>query len=328
MELLSFRELVNTIKSFSGKNVTLTFHSVGDNDGVGSAVALSSFFKNARIITPDFITHNARELLLLAGYIGKINTKFPSNTEVLIILDTNNFYELGEFRKSLSNFNGEILFIDHHMLPKEDIGKAKIFNNEEYNSTSSIVYDLLLALGVGPTRQSALVLLDGIIADSAEFRNATPVTFKQISELLVYSGKSFSEILEFFHESVPLERRNSLITEIQNSMLERVGKYLLISGIAKSHANIAADMSIRIGADAAVFWTIGNEEFSISARLRPPLDKRLNFHLGIMMHGIGEIISGNGGGHPCAAGAYGPGKDQSEEAIKKALEEIRKALNG
>ena len=328
MELLDFRELANTIKSFQGKQVTLAFHSIGDSDGVGSAIALSSLFKNSRIMTPDFITHNARELLLLAGYKEKLDTKFPPNTEVLIITDTNNFYELGKLTKSLSDFTGEILFIDHHLLPKGDIGKVKIFNNEDYNSTSSIIYDLFLEMGVEPTRQAALLLLDGIIADSAEFRNATKLTFRQISELLGYSGKSFTEILEFFHESVPLERRNSLINEIQNSKLETVGNYLLIYGIAESHANIAADMAIRIGTDAALFWTIRKEEFSISARLRPPLDKRLNFHLGTVMQVVGEMISGNGGGHPCAAGAYGPGKERSEEAIKKALREIRKALNG
>ena len=327
MELLDFRELSNTIKSFKGKRVTLTFHSVGDSDGVGAALALSFFFKNANVITPDFITHNARKLLQLAGYSEKIHAKFPPNTEVLIVLDTNNFYELGKLRKSLTGFKGEILFIDHHLLPKRDIGRAKVFNNEEYNSTSSIIYDLLLDLGSTPTKQAALLLLDGIIADSAEFRNATQLTFRQISELLGYSKRSFTEILEFFHESVPLERRDALIRELQTSKLEVFGKYLLISGNAESHANIAADMAIRIGADAAVFWTIGKDEFSISARLRPPLDKRLNFHLGTVMQAVGDIISGNGGGHPCAAGAYGPGKAESEKAIKKTLSEIRKTLS-
>ncbi|MEM3744700.1 MAG: DHH family phosphoesterase [Candidatus Micrarchaeaceae archaeon] len=300
----------------------ITFHSIGDRDGVGSAIALSTYLKNSTIVTPDFITNNAKHMLEAVGYTKKIENIFPDGFDFAIVLDTNNFESTGDFADKLRR-SKNVVFIDHH-LPKPGMGdNSVVYSDESYNSTSSIVYDLLKKLNAGVDVQTSILLLNGIISDSADFQNATSETFIQIGELLKIAGISYSDILEYFHARIPLNNRYALINDIFASNAEIVGKYIIVYGPSSVHANIAADMAIKIGADASLFWTITEREVALSARLRPPLDAKLSLHLGATMQKVGAIINGNGGGHPCAAGAYGPSKDALPNAIGEVLGEIK-----
>ena len=61
--------------------------------------------------------------------------------------------------------------------------------------------------------------------------------------------------------------------------------------------------------------------------MRSTLDTKFSLHLGKVMQGVGSIIGGNGGGHPCAAGAYGPRKEQAEKALDYVVGQIEKAID-
>jgi alanyl-tRNA synthetase len=99
---------------------------------------------------------------------------------------------------------------------------------------------------------------------------------------------------------------------------------LMLYGQARMHANKVADDAIRIGADVALFYTISKREISFSARLRPPLDAECDINLGKTMKSLAPLINGNGGGHPCAAGAYGTNRSNAPTFIKSFISEIRK----
>lgn len=320
---VDFEYVYNFLKANASKKFLITFHSIGDRDGVGSAVALSKYLRNSVVATPDYITSNAKHMLEHAGYKGEINSKFPDDAEVILVLDTNNFKSLGDFSSSILKSGKQVLFIDHH-LPSQNLERdAIVYSDESFNSTSSIVYELLKRLGSPVDKESAILLLNGIISDSADFQNAMPQTFRQVADLLETAKIDYTDILSYFHEKVPLANRYALINDIFASNVEIVGGYILIYGRSNIHANIAADMALRLGSDATVFWLINDKEVSISARLRPPLDKKLSLHLGRVMQEIAPIIEGNGGGHPCAAGAYGPAKEKAPDAIGKILGEIK-----
>src|SRR5271157_2290190 len=133
MHNLSFSELCNFIKMHKSSRVALTFHTIGDRDGVGSAVALSQYFEKATVVTPDFITNNAKRMLSYLNMEGVVQTRFPEGTESIIVMDTNNLYALGRHEDELKNFKGEILFIDHHS-PHDGLPEnSQIFNDESYN---------------------------------------------------------------------------------------------------------------------------------------------------------------------------------------------------
>jgi nanoRNase/pAp phosphatase (c-di-AMP/oligoRNAs hydrolase) len=330
LKLLSFFELLEFLKDSRDKRVLLTFHSVGDRDGVASAMALSAVIENSVIATPDFITKNAKQMLQMADCNQRLSSKFPKSIDLVIVTDANRYESLGSFCEKVRMFDGDVLFVDHHIMPKElPVEKKRfLFNDERYNSTSSIAYELLKRQGVKVGKMTALMLLSGIIADSADFQNASPDTFREIAELLDMARTDYSEILEHFHSSIPVESRYEMIGDILSSSAERAGKYVFVHGKVEGRANSAADAAIRMGADASLFWTFRKNEVSVSARLRSPLDRKLGMHLGALMQDLGAKINGNGGGHPCAAGAYGPGKDIAPEGISGAMKVMRDKLSG
>jgi nanoRNase/pAp phosphatase (c-di-AMP/oligoRNAs hydrolase) len=327
MRNITFSELCGILKEFKSRRVALTFHTIGDRDGVGSAVALSEYFESASVVTPDFITTNARRMLEYLGLSEKVKSNYPNDAEMIIVMDANNLFALGKQEKMFENFKGKLLFIDHHA-PQEKLPEnAAVFNDESYNSTASIIYEVMKNLDFGITKEIAILLLNGITADSADLQNSSPKTFMQISELLETSKMEFSFFSEYYHRGVPAKNKYRVINDLQEASVEIVGDFIFIYGHATEHANIAADTAMQMNADATLFWAVSNVEASISARLRSPLDKELSIHLGVMMKEIGSMLGGNGGGHACAAGAYGPRREAAEEAANRAVELIRNNLN-
>ncbi len=328
MRIISFDELLQFFRNNSEKKFLFTFHSIGDRDAVGSAIAFSKHFKHVRVGTPDFITTNARRMLKEVGYGEELGVASLEDIDAVVVFDANTLDSLGQLKEGLLAFKGYVVFIDHHLLGEEKLGNNFLFySDESYNSTSSIIYDLILKMGQKVDKEEAILLLNGIISDSADFKNATYYTFMQIGELLKISEMTYAGIMEYFHESIPLENRFSTMKDLYSSNIEIIGKkYILVYGRSEMHANIAADMAMKVGADASLFWMVSEKEATISARLRPPLDKKLSLHLGRVMQHVSGLLQGNGGGHPCAAGAYGPAKENVERAAKQALEEIRAAL--
>lgn len=326
MRKLVFGELCDLLRKYRNRKVVLTFHSIGDRDGVGSAAALSSFFADAVVATPDFITNNAKKMLEYAGRGRRMETRFPEDADLAIILDANTPAVLGEFRERIEKFRGALLVIDHHAPHDDFSGEVSTFNDETYNSTASIVYDVMKALGAEVSKDSAFLLLNGIIADSADLRNSSPKTFRQIADLLEISKIEYSFISEYFHASVQVANRYETVEDIYASKAEVVGDYVLMYGRARSHANIAADAALNLGADAAVFWVTSEREASLSARLLSPLDKKLGIHLGVVMQGVAGIVGGTGGGHACAAGAYGPKRDAAQDAGEAVVRKIKEKM--
>lgn len=325
--LLDFKGLCDFLKEHKDDKCMITFHSIGDRDAVGSAIPLSRYFADAIVSTPDYITNNAKYMVEKVGYPGKIGSRFREDADLIIVLDTNTFESIGSFREKAENSSSKVLFIDHHLLV-EPVGESTIFDDEGFNSTASIVYNALKALGHNVDKESAVLLLNGIISDSAEFRNASSETFKQVSELLTAANTTYAEIMSYFHNPITLNNRYYLIHDLYQSAVEITGNFLVVYGPINSHANIAADMAIQTGADFSVFWAVSEKEVSISARLRPPLDAKLHIHLGRVLHEAAAYINGNGGGHPCAAGAYGPNRDMADEAVRYILSQMKNKFLG
>lgn len=328
-DFASFDRVCAAISEAKNKRVVLTFHAVGDRDGVGSAVALSGCFKDAIIVTPDFLTSNAKRMLAQAGYDKTIGNVFPKDRELVIVTDANNLEVLNRLRDEISRFDGSIIFIDHHAIKEYKLGeKVMIFNDEGYNSASSIVYEILKKNGEEISKESALLLANGIIADSADFQNATPLTFKQVSELLEIANTSYAEMMEYFHHDISAENRYSLMKDLFAAKIEIVGEYILIYGKSTGGANLVAQTAIDFGADGSVFWSERENEVSMSARLRAPLDKKFGIHLGRTLQESGRAIGGSGGGHPCAAGAYGTSRKNMEGEVGRVVEMLRERFSG
>ncbi len=326
MGIIDFEILRSTLMDYKTKKVMLTFHSLGDTDSVSSAFGLAEYFNDSIIVTPDFITANSKRILDQLGFDeGRITTKFDDSADLVIMLDVNNFEDCGAFKNKLNARKGPVLIIDHHAAQAMARENVMVFNDEFYNSTASIVYEVLRLAGVMISKSIAELIALGIISDSAEFRNASYRTFEEVGELLNIANVDYVSLLPIMQHTASVDAREQSMHDLFNSKTSVVAGLLFATGIAKGHANQSADDAIKVGADLALFYSINKKEVSFSARLRPPLDKELNVHLGRIMRDLGPIIGGHGGGHPCAAGAYGPAIPKAVEFASKFVSEITKA---
>lgn len=324
---IALNDLLNFLIHNKEKKFLITFHSMGDRDCIGAAIGLQEYLSNSVIAMPDILTSTSRRVLEALSQKPEILVnKIPKDIFGVIVVDANTLEALGDFGSKVKAAKKSILFIDHHLPHKEDNTKALSFSDEGFNSTSSLVAFLLHKLGVKPSRDSAICILNGIIADSFDFYNMHTLTFRQVAEQLEFAGITYNKFLEEFGEKVPANNRLTSFNDLKNSTFEVVGDYLLAYGTASIHASIAAETAIKAGADAALFWMVGQKEVSISARLKPPLDKKLSLHLGKIMQDVQGTIGGSGGGHPGAAGAYGPNKANAKKAVDKILFQLKDRL--
>jgi nanoRNase/pAp phosphatase (c-di-AMP/oligoRNAs hydrolase) len=327
MDVIDFETLRSTLIEYKTKKVMLTFHSIGDTDSVSSAFCLSGYFANSTISTPDFITNNSKRILGRLGFEeSRMKKEFDSSADLIIMLDVNNFDDCGAFKEKLETCKSRILIIDHHISQVIHKGNVLSFNDESFNSTASIIYELLKPMGFMISRSIAELLVLGIVSDSAEFRNASYKTFIDVGELLDIANVDYASLLPVMQHMASTEARQASAKDLFGSKIGVVSGLLLVSGIAKGHANQSADDAIRIGADVSLFHSINANEVSFSARLRPPLDGELNLHLGMLMRKLAPIIGGHGGGHPCAAGAYGPSIPNAEEFESEFVSEVARIV--
>ncbi|MCL4380977.1 MAG: DHH family phosphoesterase [Candidatus Marsarchaeota archaeon] len=321
MQNLNFDALKDFISGSSQKRALITFHSMGDMDSVASAFAISQLLGNSRIISPDFITSNSSSMLKKLGY-PEISCEFDDSADLVILLDANDFAECGPFAEKLQSFRKDILIIDHHSPKIAGNANVYCFNDESYNSATSIAYRLLQDFSVPVGVQLAKLIAMGIISDSAEFKNSSADTFLQIGALLKAAGTDYSSLLAEFVQISDVKERAKTISEMFSSTVIIKNKVLFVFGRTETHSNIAADDAIKIGADIALFHSISKKEISFSARMRPGLDKKLGVDLGRIMKSIAPAINGTGGGHPCAAGAYGPMQFKKDEFINSFIARI------
>ncbi|EQD30337.1 phosphoesterase RecJ domain protein [mine drainage metagenome] len=327
MPNVSFEELSDEIRKLKGKRVMISFHSQGDTDAIASALGISSALPNSSISAPDKVTANSLRIMSKLGFDPSvIKDMFMENAEAIILVDVNNFENCGAFRENLDRYKGPVIIIDHHK-KVEDKDNMRIFDEESYNSASSIVYDLLRNMGIDVEQRLAKLIAMGIISDSAEFKNSMPNTFMQLGELFGISKTTYIDLLEEVEHISPASERIKTIEDILMAKAEVHNNLLFMYGNAHAYANLAADDAIKMGADVVIFKSVGSNEVSLSSRLRPTLDKKYGIHLGALMKSLSKIINGTGGGHPCAAGAYGPVSDKGDEFISSFISEILTKVN-
>ncbi len=292
---------------FSGialKRPVITFHSLGDLDAVGSAIALARFLgKKAIIAPPDRPNSSARKLLL---YTETATTPFSelklTPNDAIIVLDSSSPHLLSH----LAGIKPDII-IDHHARFGGEITAKKEINDPCASSTSEMLHFMLK-----PTDHiSCISLLLGIVSDSACFKNSSSRTFEAVSALLQHSGLSYSQIAALAVAPEALDERVEALRSCQSVTADRIGQKVVATAMAKSHEAHFADVLVHLGADIA-FVGCSGEEARISARMREGLKGFVR--LDRIMFEVGKVLGGSGSGHECAAGASG-GKENLHAAL-------------
>lgn len=306
------------LDSLKGKRIAFTFHSQGDVDGVAAAFALKRHFGNALVLPVDRINAQAKRLL---DYVGFALDR-PSHYNALVVLDCNEKLLLGSFAK-------ERIYgvIDHH-LPHAGAPDAQHrFVDPSYSSACEIVYEYLRSHGAKESldHRVAFLLACGIITDSAYFRNASGRTFKYMAELVEHAQMDYRDILDMVDVEAPLSTRMDVLKACQKARIANAGDYVVAVSECGAHEAAVAEALLEIGADVSFVGCAGRDA-RISARCRHPVAARLR--LTEIMGQAGRALGGNGGGHPCAAGADGPRTHKLNEALELCAKLASERLGG
>lgn len=292
---------------FSGmgaRRAIITFHSLGDLDAVGAAIAVQRFIgKKAVIAPPDRPSSPARRLL---EYTGTKTTLFSevkcTKKDFLIVLDSSSPHLLPH----LSGMEPDLM-IDHHTRFGGEVTAKKSIADPAASSACEMLHFLLKP----GDRVSCIALLLGLISDSGNFKYATPRTFEAAGVLLSKCGMSYSTLVQLATAPESFTERMEAVRSCQSVKAEKIGEHIVATAFAKSHEAHFADMLVHMGADIA-FVACEGEDGRISGRMRDSL--RGHVRLEKIMFEVGKVLGGSGSGHEMAAGASG-----GRENIRPAL---------
>lgn len=324
---MDLKKVVRSLKELS--SAIVTFHSRGDLDACCSAYVLAKYF-NFKVIAPDLPASRALKLLGKFGKKPVVWNGEEIKEENFVIVDANSYslFPL-KFREILKNKNKVV--IDHHQ-QREDMIEGIVFNDTSFNSSSSIVFEILKKTKKNIAKQDAILLLFGIVDDSADFRNSTPKTFEQISQLLKISEASFYDVYQLLYSK---ETSKALLEEIKKIEYKEVTrivngekkKAIIALGIVKENFETRiAEILLSIGCNVAIIGSYSKEEKKLKISLRALNEKFIN--LATLANRVGWSLGGSGGGHKNAAGIYWRGKKKElKDVINFCYREVVYELN-
>lgn len=318
-----FVELVRGHNSF-----VLTSHMRPDCDAIGSelalALALRALGKRVQIVNGDDVPlHIAfidpqHDVLVLGRDLQPAEVR----PDVLIVLDTSAWAQLGPMADVVRNTAAKKIVIDHHV-SQDDMG-AVAFKDTESEATGRLVLAAIDALGVAVTPEMATPLFAAIATDTGWFRfnSVTALTYAAVGRL-VHSGAKPSAIFAALYEQNTLARLHLQGRILNATKTELDGRLIYSAATPQDLAETGAeatdteDVVNRLlgvtGVEVALlFLEIGPQETKVSLRSRTGFDVRK----------VAEQFGG--GGHSAASGVRYPGPLAPAMAALNAA--VRKAL--
>jgi len=298
-----FAEIVRSHQRF-----LLVSHVRPDCDALGSELGMAGVLellgKSVRIVngqaTPPnlaFIDPNKR-----IGVIGQtVQPAELADIEVLMVLDTSAWQQLGPMSDFIRAFQGKRIVVDHHM-SADDLG-AELFKNVQAEATGRLVVEAAEALGVKLTPEIATPLFAAIATDTGWYRfsSASAVTYRTAAKL-IDAGANPANIYRDLYEQDTLGRvrlRGVILSRVTTELGGRLAHTYVLkedftqTGSLPSDTEDVINMALAIkGTETAViFVEQASGGFKISFRSRSALD----------CSQLAEKFGG--GGHKAAAGA-------------------------
>lgn len=306
----------------------LTTHVRPDGDGLGSMLALAecldSLGKNVQLAVASLISNRYAFL----DPSTRVKTFEPPgesyrNAEVVIVLDTGTWNQLGTLGTFLKSLPATKAVVDHH-LTQDDLGATQ-FVDVSAEATGRLVYELLSAIGSPMTPTIANLLFVAIATDTGWFRhkNATAATFGLSGEL-VAAGADPEYLYHQLYEDNSIARYKLL-----SLVLDRLQ---LTNGGSVAYSEVQRDDYAKTGAspqdtEDLINYTrsIMGVEVGLFFMEQPRGGVKVSFRsrAGVDVAKIAEKFGG--GGHRLASGAVV--EASLEEARGRVLEAVGAALS-
>lgn len=320
-----FAEVVRNHERF-----LLTSHIRPDCDALGSELALALMLeglgKQVRIVNgqatpPNLAFVDPQRRIQTLGV--DVQPEALADYEVLIVLDTSAWVQLGAMADVVRSWSGPKLVIDHHV-SADDLG-AEPFKDPTAEATGRLVLDAAHALEVRLTPSMATALFAAIATDTGWFRfNSTTSDTYRHAAVLMDAGAVPAQIFNHLYERDTLGRlrlRGIILSRVVHELDGRLAHthvlkedFAQAGALASDTEDVINSLLTIAGTEFAVIFVeqLAGDFFKISFRSRCELDcSRIAQHFG-------------GGGHRAAAGASVPGAFHEVQA--QVLELVRTAL--
>jgi phosphoesterase RecJ-like protein len=319
-----FAEIIRAHQRF-----LLVSHIRPDCDALGSELGMAGILealgKTVRIVngqaTPPNIAFIDPQRRI--GVIGQtVQPADLSDIEVLMILDTSAWAQLGPMSDFIRAFRGLKIVVDHHV-SADDLA-AEQFKDTSAEATGRLVVDAADALGVKLTPAMATPLYAAVATDTGWFRfsSTSPGTYRCAARLME-AGANPAGIYNSLYEQDTIGRmrlRGLILTRIEIELGGRLAHTHVLLGDFAATGSLPSDTedvinyALAIGGTqfAVIFVEQKNGGFKISFRSRCAVDcSQLAEKWG-------------GGGHKAAAGAFIQGS--LAEVKPLVLDAVRAAM--
>jgi bifunctional oligoribonuclease and PAP phosphatase NrnA len=300
-----FVELVRSHDRF-----LITSHIRPDCDALGSelgmALVLEAMAKKVLIVNgqatpPNLQFIDPRRRLKALG--RDIQPYELAGCEVLMVLDTSAWAQLGTMADVVRASQAHKLVLDHHV-GEDDLG-AELFKNPQAEATGRLVVEAAHHLGVRLTPEMATPLFAAIATDTGWFRfgSTTGATFRHGGEL-VDSGAVPSEIFAALYEqdSLPrLQLRGRILARTQTDLDGRLAYTAALKEDFEATGALPSDT------EDVINMTLGvaNTEVAVIFVEQPTGGFKLSFRSRTPKVDCNQVAKTfGGGGHKAAAGAF------------------------
>lgn len=316
--------IAGLLESYKGKKVLLLTHRNADADALSSILLLDRILPefDCTLGVADGIGLQARGLLHFARKEVLVDPD-PAGFDLVITADCSTREQLGRIEIEKAR---KLVVIDHHSAHESLGSVAECYIDDTAMSCTLQISRLFPEFVLD--RDSAVLLLAGIVSDSAQLRLLDTETFSLVAGLLERFGLAYSDVLGYMEETPQLSERIACIKAGQRAEMHRIGEFIIATTKVGSFEASAARALVRLGADVA-FAACEGKEARISARGRTSFIKGNGIQLGKdILPKMGALLGGSGSGHDSAAGANGPLKERIDEALGLGVLLIKEKIRG
>ena len=294
-------------------NILVVTHVSPDGDAIGSITAMGQALrqlgKRFTLVCDDRIPKRFDYLPQVEQIQSNPDNRFY---DLVIAVDCGDVLRMGEAYSGLPEPKTDMLInIDHH-ITNTYFGDIN-FVSPKSTSTTEMLYDFFMAIGVDITTNVALSLLTGLVTDTLGFRTdgVTSHTLK-IAGVLVDRGADLSLITMRGLKIKPMSTLQLWRVGLNNLRFEEGLVWATISqqerqaiGYTSSSSaglvNLLADVEQAVM--GAVLIEMDDNSISVGFRCNPP-------------YSVAELaLNLGGGGHPLAAGCTLPGSLSDVESL-------------
>jgi phosphoesterase RecJ-like protein len=305
----------------------ITTHVRPDPDGLGSQLALADVLERMGRQVQTVIASAWPPRYSFLDPEHRVRRFAPPwdayrDAEVIVVLDTGTWNQLGEFGEFMKTSNARKVVIDHHV-SQDDLGAIQLLDISS-EATGRLIYEAVQALGQSLSKKAASCLFAAVATDTGWFRhkNTTPATFS-LAELLMLAGAEPNYLYDQIYEQNTKARINLLGLVLERLQVVENGQIAFSEVFKQDYAKTGA---IPQDTEDAVSYTrsIAGVEVGMIFLEQPAGGVKISFRSRGKLD-VAQIAEAfGGGGHRLASGATL--HTSMDEAQTRVLDAVRRAL--